>query len=207
MFRGEKYYSQKHLLPNLLLVLIFYSCAAKIGSFTATPATITKGDSILLNWKIKGKPVLMFDQRKIAHPKGDSIDILEFTLSVQKGDKVKYIKRQVPVLPEESSDRVVLLTNELHGDTLIAEGVKDTSLWSNFEIVSVSSISKKILFVIHDNRQGILESAGTSSDVWEGSKYSGFWRIMTILTEAEKKDSSIITGDLEIKALIRPIKK
>ena len=179
MFRHKEYYCPKRLIGNLILVFIFYSCAAKISSFTATPATITKGDSVLLNWKIKGKPVLMFDQRKIAHSNGDSIDILEFTLSVQKGDKVKYRKRQVSVLPEESSDRVVLITIELHGDTLIAEGIKDTSLWSNFEIVSVSSISKRTLFVIHDNRQAILESAGTSSDVWEGSKYSGFWRIMT----------------------------
>jgi len=63
---------------------------------------ITKGDSVILNWKVKGKPTLLFDERKIFRPSSDSLKILEFTLSVQRDRKTKYIKRQVSVLPKES---------------------------------------------------------------------------------------------------------
>lgn len=191
----------------LFLVLIFYSCAPKITSFTASPAAITKGDSVMLNWKIKGTPTLMFDQRKISHPGNDSLEVLEFTLSVEKGKKEKHIKRQISVLPNESMDKVVLATTDVKGDTLIAGGIKDTALWSNFEVISVSSVSHRNLLVMHDNIQAALDSLGTTSNAWEGTPYAGTWKIMTPLTEAEKKDATIIPGQLEIKALIRSFKK
>ena len=149
----------------------------------------------------------MFDQRKITHPPGDSLEILEFTLSVQKGKIEKYIKRQISVLPKESTDRVVLITTDLKGDTLIAEGIKDTVLWANFQIISVSSLSSRPLVVIHANRQSGLKSPEIPSDVWEGTPYAGAWKIMSILTESEKKDSTIIPGQLEVSVLIRPLKK
>lgn len=190
----------------LFLILFFYSCAPKITSFTASPATITKGDSVMLKWKIKGTPTLMFDQRKIAHPGNDSLDVLEFTLSVQKGKKEKHIKRQVSMLPNQSMDLVVLATNELKGDTLIASGTKDSALWSGFEIVSVSSASHRTLIVIHNNIKTTLDSLGTSSSAWEGTQYGGAWKIMTLLTDAEKRDSAIIPGQLEIRAVIRSFK-
>ncbi|MEO8821068.1 MAG: hypothetical protein ABI374_09520 [Ginsengibacter sp.] len=191
----------------LFLVLILYSCAPKITSFTASPAAITKNDSVVLNWKIKGTPTLMYNQRKISRPGSDSLDVLEFTLSVKKGKKEKHVKRQISLLTNESSDNVVLATNDVKGDTLIAEGIKDTELWSNFEIISVSSASHRSLIVLHDNIQGALDSSGTTSNAWEGTPYSGTWKIMTQLTEAEKKDSTIIPGRLEINALIRSFKK
>lgn len=191
----------------LFLVLIFYSCAPKITSFTASPAAITNGDSVMLNWKIKGTPTLMYDQRKISRPGNDSLDVLEFTLSVEKGKKEKHIKRQVSVLQNESMDKVVLATNDIKGDTLIAEGIKDTALWSNFEVISVSSASHRNLMVLHDNIQAALDSLGTNSNALEGTPYAGPWKIMTLLTEAEKKDSTIIPGQLEIKTLIRSFKK
>jgi len=191
----------------LFLVLIFYSCAPKITSFTALPAAITKGDSVMLNWKIKGTPTLMYDQRKISRPGNDSLEVLEFTLSVEKGKKEKHIKRQISLLPNESTDNVVLATNDVKGDTLIAEGIKDTALWSSFEVISVSSASHRNLLVMHDNTQASLDSLGNPSDAWEGAPYAGTWKIMTLLTEAEKKDATIIPGQLEIKAFIRSFKK
>jgi len=191
----------------LFLVLIFYSCAPKITSFTALPPTITKGDSVTLNWKIKGMPTLTYDQRKISRPGNDSLEVLEFTLSVEKGKKEKHIKRQISVLPNESTDNVVLATNDVKGDTLIAGGIKDTALWSNFEVISVSSTSHRNLLVMHDNIHAALDSLGTTSNAWEGTPYAGAWKIMMLLTEAEKKDSTIIPGQLEIKALIRSFKK
>jgi hypothetical protein len=195
------------LSGSLAFIIIFYSCTPKIFSFTASPPTITNGDSVILNWKIKGKPTLMFDQRKISHPGNDSLQVLEFTLSVEKGKKEKHIKRQVSLLPKESTDKVVLITNNLKGDTIIAEGIKDTTLWSNFEVISVSSASSRTLVVLHDNIQAELNSAGVASNVWKGVHYAGYWKIMATLTEAEKKDSTIIPGQLEIKVLIRPLKK
>lgn len=191
----------------LFLVLILYSCAPKITSFTASPAAITKDDSVMLNWKIKGTPTLMYDQKKISRPGNDSLEVLEFTLSVEKGKKEKHIKRQVSLVQNESTNNVVLATNTINGDTLIAEGIKDTALWSNFEIISVSSASRRTLLVLHANIPASLDSLGATSNAWEGTPYSGTWKIMTPLTEAERKDSTIIPGQLEIKALIRSFKK
>lgn len=149
----------------------------------------------------------MFDQRKIFHPGNDSLQVLEFTLSVEKGKKEKHLKRQVSVLQKESRDEVVLITTDLKGDTLIAEGIKDTALWSGFEVISVSNTSPRTLVVLHDNIQAALKSPGVASNVWEGTQYAGYWKIMTTLSEAEKEDSTIIPGQLEIKVLIRPLKK
>ena len=207
MNRRGKISSPVCQLQWIFWLFIFYSCAPKITSFTALLPTITKGDSVTLNWKIKGKPTLLFDQRKMAHPGNDSLEILEFTLSVEKNKKEKHIKRQISVLPAESMDNVILATTDLKGDTLIATGIKDTLLWNNFEVISVSSASKRTLIVLHNDIRSQLESSGVISNAWDGSKYCGEWKIMTILTDAEKKDSSIIPGQLEIKAIIRPLKK
>ncbi|MDQ2721194.1 MAG: hypothetical protein M3Z26_15710 [Bacteroidota bacterium] len=196
--------SKRCLLP--CFVIFFYSCTPKIN-FTASPAVITKGDSVLLNWKINGKPTLLFDRRKIAHPPDDSLEILEFTLSVQKGKKVKYIKRQVSVLPKGSADRVVFMTNDLRGDTLIAEGIKDTALWSGFEIISVYSLSSRPINILHAGKKSELKNPAIPSYAWEGTTYAGLWKIMSLLTEAEKQDHSTIPNQLEIKVLIRPRKK
>ena len=207
MNRRGKISSPVFQLRWIFWLIIFYSCAPKVTSFTALPPTITKGDSVTLNWKIKGNPTLLFDQRKITHPGNDSLEVLEFTLSIEKNKKEKHIKRQVSVLPAESMDKVILATSDLKGDTLIATGIKDTLLWANLEIISVSSASKRTLIVLHNDIRSQLDSSGVISNAWDGSKYSGEWKIMTILTDAEKKDSSIIPGQLEIKAIIRPLKK
>lgn len=188
-------------------LVIFYSCAPKITSFTALPPTITKGDSITLKWKIKGKPTLLFDQRKITRPGNDSLEVLEFTLSVEKNKKEKHMKRQISVLPPRSMDKVVLATTDLKEDTLIATGIKDSVLWANFEIISLSSASNRSLIVVHNDQRSVLDSSGIISYAWEGSKYSGEWKIMAILNDAEKKDSTIIPAQLTIKAIIRPLKK
>jgi len=194
------------LILFLVFISFFYSCAPKIN-FTASPAIITKGDSVLLNWKVKGKPTLMFDQRKISRPLNDSLEILEFTLSVQRGKKEKYIKRQVSILPKESTDQVTLITNEIKGDTLIASGIKDSTLWAGFEVISVSSLSGRPLIILHAGRESELKDSQIPSNLWEGTRYAGNWKIMALLTEAEKKDHSIIPNQLEIKVIIRPIKK
>jgi len=194
------------LILFLVFISFFYSCAPKIN-FTASPAIITKGDSVLLNWKVKGKPTLMFDQRKISHPPNDSMEILEFTLSVQRGKKEKYIKRQVSILPKESTDEVVLITNDIKGDTLIASGIKDSSLWADFEVISISSLSKRPLIILHAGRESELRDSEIPSNLLEGTHYAGSWKIMTLLSEAEKKDHSIIPDQLEIKVLICPLKK
>ena len=169
------------LILFLVFISFFYSCAPNIN-FTASPAIITKGDSVLLNWKVKGKPTLMFDQRKISHPPNDSMEILEFTLSVQRGKKEKYIKRQVSILPKESTDEVGVITNDIKGDTLP-------------------------LIILHAGRESELKDSEIPSNLLEGTRYAGSWKIMTLLSEAEKKDHSIIPDQLEIKVLISPIKK
>lgn len=186
-------------------LLFFYSCSPKI-EFTALPKSISKGDSVLLNWKIKGKPTLLFDQRKIAYPPNDSLEILEFTLSVQKNKKVKFIKRQVSVLPKESNDRVILMTTELKGDTLIAAGIKDSVLWKNYEIISLATVTSRSIMVTHANITAAITRAETASFIWKGKEYAGYWKFMSLLTVSEKQNHSMIPSFLEVRAIIQHTK-
>ncbi len=199
-------YVKKIFLLFSFIILVFYSCAPKI-QFIVVPPTISKGDSVFMNWKIKGQPTLMFDQRKIAHPPNDSLEILEFTLSVEKNGKVKYIKRQVSVLPAESSDKVTFSITGLQGDTLIADGTKDTLLWKNYEIISLSTVTGRPLIISHAGTVAEIKEPAVPSGTWKDKPYAGYWKIMSILTEAEEKDNTIIPNSLEIQAVIRPTKK
>ncbi len=193
------------LIKNLWLpasILIISSCSPKI-QFNASPPIITKGDSVFLNWKIKGEPTLMFDQRKIAHAPDDSLELLEFTLSVEKRGKTKYIKRQITVLPAQSVDRVALFTTDIKGDTLIAEGVKDSAAWKHFQIVSISSLSNDAFTVIHDGVTATIKNTDLPDGSWKNKNYAGDWIIMRQLSDAEKQDHSKIPGSLEIQVLIQ----
>lgn len=186
---------------SLSLLTLLIACTPKV-SLTVSPSVISKGDSVFLNWKVKGNPTMMVDTRKIARPPYDSTEVMEFTLSAKKGKKEKYVKRQVILLPGGSYDQLAFTVSGIRGDTLIAGGTKDLTAWKNYQVITLASASKRPLYVTHEGRSGLIGYTA-SGILWQGLPYAGYWKIETLLTPEEKLNHSEIPGLLLIKAFIR----
>jgi hypothetical protein len=198
------------LVLSLALIVVLNSCNPKIYCFTAEPAAVGSKDSVHINWKVRGKPTLMLDHIKIANPPADSLDLLEFSLYVKKGNKSPaHLKRQVTLLPDESFSVMVVRVDSLSpaGDSLVAVGINDSLRWKGVSISTIDNISNRALTIFHGGRTGTLPATSNNSDIWAGLPYADFWMIKSPLTEAEKKDHSLIPTRIPLKIKIQPTKK
>ena len=196
-----------HLIVRCTLYTLFVfsfavSCKPRIYSFIPSSQVITQDDSVQFTWDVRGKATLLFDQRNIARPNNDSLHVLEFTLVVKKGSHEAHQKVQISVVPKQTTDYLVFPVTSLNGDTLIASGVKDTMLWKGFSIASITSVNQRVLTVIHDDVQSVIEDTSTASIVWRGKPYSGTWIIKTLLTPAERNNHDLIPNRFQLKASI-----
>ena len=120
----------------LLLLVTINACKPEIYSFTANPKIITDRDSVHLHWAIRGNPELTFHQKKIPYPGGDSLQLLQFSLVAEKGgSRSAPSLLELSVLPMLYRDLFVLPITGRHGDTLVAEGVRD-NLYQDFQVES-----------------------------------------------------------------------
>jgi hypothetical protein len=141
----------KNLFIAIIVTGLFASCGPKIFSFTAEPKTVFSKDSVILTWKARGKPTMRFDQKHIANPPGDSLSLLEFTLVVEKGSKSPAHKTQsVKLLPPLSLQFMPVRIISISGDSLIAKGMTDTLVWSNYLVYSVTGTQNRQLLVTHN---------------------------------------------------------
>jgi hypothetical protein len=184
----------------------FAACKPRIYSFRATPATSSGTDSVRLDWKIRGQSSVLFSQRTIAQPPGDSIHILEFKLIAYRGKIDSFRTIQVPVIGDLSGDRVVFSVDTLVGDTVVAMGLKDTVRWRGYGISQVRGMVGRDLMVTHGGVTAFLKDT-VLSDAWSGKPYGGYWKIRTVLTEAEKKDHSTIPDRLTVTVIVRSSKQ
>src|ERR1700690_519935 len=145
----------------LFISVLFYSCKPSIRSFTVKPLTITSLDSVEATWDVSGAPTLLIHENTMVPDSARGIVIakyLELTLVVRKGGKEAKRMIQVTMLPSESSNEIVF-SNVLsaNGDTLIAKGEKNKLRWGDeFQIVSVASNSKRLLYVRHSGKNAVL---------------------------------------------------
>ncbi|MEO8861701.1 MAG: hypothetical protein ABI358_09770 [Ginsengibacter sp.] len=186
------------------LIFLCFSCAPKIIRFDATPLTISKDDSVLVTWKVQGKPVLIeHDKMPMDSSNAPGMYFKEFTLVVQKNKKEVKRKKQIIVLPGESKD-VIIFNTTLNGDTLIAKGISNPELWNNkFQISSVASASGRPIFATHENKTASLNASGILSKAFEGTPVSGYWELKSLLTPQEKKDMSLAPATLRINIIIQ----
>jgi hypothetical protein len=179
------------------------ACGPAIRYFVIVPQTITAGDSIKINWSVRGKPTMLLhiDSAVITgddpHP-----EYREFTLVSQKRKKEKRSFIQVIVLPEESEDDIVFSTIR-KGDSLIAAGEKNEIRWgTRFLLKTVSSGSGRTLQVSHGGKTVVLDKEGSGSVQFAGIPNSGEWEIRTAMSDREKADSTTIPAKLTIHSII-----
>jgi hypothetical protein len=191
------------LTASLCFMLIFTACGPAIRYFVIVPQTITAGDSVKINWSVRGKPTMLLhiDSAVISgddpHP-----EYREFTLVSQKGKKEKRSFIQVIVLPEESEDDIVFSTIR-KGDSLFATGEKNEIRWGTlFLLKTISSGSGRTLQVSHGGKTVVLDKEGSGSVQFAGIPNSGEWEIRTAMSDREKADSTTIPAKLTIHSII-----
>lgn len=190
-------------LFTIIIAVLLSSCGPKIFLFTAEPKTVSSRDSVILSWKARGKPAMRFDQRQIANPPGDSLNLLEFTLVVEKGGKNPAHKTQsVRLLPPLSLQFMPVRTVSIAGDSLIAKGIIDTWVWRNYFVYSVTNTSNRKLFVIHNGVSGEVTDSLTKSFAWKQLPFAGDWEIKTLLTKSEIQDRTKIPDRFILKVMI-----
>lgn len=184
----------------ILIFAICSSCKPAIHSFRVTPLVITGDQKIHIALDVKGTASLEYNE----HFSPDSIQLLDFTLIVNKGGKEERKNVQVQKLKSLAPLNITFATSKLDGDFVEASGENNNNQWSNFQIVSVSSVMSRDIMVSHSGRMAELKSDGSSSQNLSGTTAGGNWSLKTRLTTSEKADSSKIPQELKIRAVIKP---
>ena len=110
---------------------------------------------------------------------------------------------QVTVIPKNATTQIIFST-DLNGDTLVAADIKNPDRWGDrFEILSVASASGRELIVSHADKTAVLDKAGTTSTVFEGTPVEGRWVFKSLFTAEEKKGTVTPPTTLEINATIK----
>ena len=191
----------------LLLACCWLGCQPKVFTFTATPRIITAKDSVHLNWRTRGIATMSFYQDRIAHPPGDSADALEFVLVATKGGKESApFRQQVTVVAEQSRDALSFSLTGRDGDTLLASGIKDTTLYAGFEIVAATGLSHRTIILSHNGVTAMLPDSGVTVTTLQGLPYDGPWSLKSPLTPEEKNKTAPIPNTLDALFTIKPIK-
>jgi len=186
-----------------LLFITINACKPEIYSFTATPKIVTDRDSVHLHWAIHGNPELTFHQKKIPYPGGDSLQLLQFSLVAEKGGSRSAPRLlELSVLPQLYRDLFVLPVTGRHGDTLVADGVRD-SLYQDFQIESMTSVTGRKILVKHSNYQTMLYDSVTRSKTFKGVDYAGAWKFESLLTPAEKQNPKLLPTQFAIAFFIK----
>jgi hypothetical protein len=189
-----------------LLFVMFNACKPEIYSFSANPRIITDRDSVHLNWSIRGKPELTFHQRKIVYSGSDSLQQLQFSLvAVKGGSRTTPRLIELNVLPLLYRDIFVLPVTGRHGDTLVAESIRD-SLYKDFQIESMTSVNGRKILVERGMYQTMLYDSVTRSKTFRGLDYAGVWKVESLLTPEEKANSKLAPNQFAIAVYISPKK-
>ena len=196
--------------PSRLYVFLLFvtinACKPEIYSFTANPKIITDRDSVHLHWSIRGNPELTFHQKKIPYSAGDSLQLLQFSLVAEKGgSRTAPRLLELNVLPQLYRDVFVLPVSGRHGDTLVAQGFRD-SLYKDFQIESMTSVTGRKILVEHNTYQTIVYDSVTRLKTFRGVDYYGAWKFQSLLTPEEKLNASLIPKQFAIAVYIKPKK-
>lgn len=206
--KTNKYLSSSLAASILVVSILNCNCSEKpsINSFTVTThdtvnsRTITADDTLRVNWDVHGKPTLLVHEKQATD---SGVRNLEMILVVEKGSKEVNRNISVTIVPKNTATQITISTKR-HGDTLVAADIKSPGRWGDrFEILSVSSASRRSLIVMHANKTTVLNEAGTQSNAFEGTPVEGRWELRSLMTTDEKKDSTKAPEMLQINATIQ----
>ncbi|HEY2648575.1 MAG TPA: hypothetical protein VGI38_05255 [Puia sp.] len=190
----------------ILLVSVIVSCSPKIYSFSANPKIITENDSVHLSWNVRGTPGITYHQKKVRYLGADSLQLLQFILISTAGARVTSPTiLEIPVLPKLYRDILIFPVVSRHGDTLMANGIRD-SMYLNFKIESMASVNDRKMLVQHDVYQTMLYDSSKKSKSLQGLDYAGPWILQSLLTPDERANPKLVPDHLMIAVFIKPKK-
>ncbi|PWT74715.1 MAG: hypothetical protein C5B59_10520 [Bacteroidetes bacterium] len=193
--------STRGTILAICFALAATSCGPKIFYFRSNQYTIAGGDSVQLTWSVRGTPTLLA-YTDTAAPEEKRPEYRNYHLVVHKNGKEIMKQVQVIILPIVSEDDIVFSTIR-KGDSVIASGIKDTTRWGTFfKLQTVASGSGRTLTVMHGGKMVVLEKDRSSSAAFVGIANSGFWVISSPLSDAEKKDTTLVPARLKIHTVI-----
>lgn len=191
-----------------VLSVMVTSCKPKIDSFVTKSAgietkTITSDDSLEIDWKVRGKPTLLFHE--LIDSSGlEPEKFVELTLIVKKGKKEPARGLiMVQVLPPESSNTVVFDEAIFTKDSIIFKGIKSPSRWGNFFLIkTVKSTMGRPWTVYHEGKKIELTRDSIPSSGLQGLNLAGPWEFRSLLTPEEKSDPGKAPVEVRIQAII-----
>lgn len=197
----------KQIFGISLMLVLQAACSPKVHSFSADRYFTNHKDSVHLKWTIRGKPSLSFSENKTRNFKGDTITIYEYRLVALKGSKKSDPSIvQVTLLTPNFRDFVILNVIDKEGDTLVACGNKDTAIYHDIRISSISSLDKRPLFVNYKGIQAIVSDSNKINHSLDGLNYAGYWELRSVMTPSEKLNPAIIPNTFSIAVYIQSTK-
>jgi hypothetical protein len=185
------------------------ACQPKIYSFTAMPVAVYQLDSVHLDWKVRGRPMLQFIESSQANPPGDSLHLLVFRLVDSLGTRNPARQtREVYLLDAESRSFLVMRMDSLSvgQDTLIGICPNDPVRWQGMAIRSLQSLSERPLVITHAGRTAVLADTTARLAAWNGLPFGGDWEIRTALTAAERQDHRLLPTRIRLRTYLIPEK-
>lgn len=203
---------RRGISPALFFIahyILCNGCGPKVMSFRAGPCTtITKEDSIRFSWQARGKTQLIFYPVNAGDEQNPGKIYLMYKLVATKGGKAAASPNLGVVMVGDTVVDNIYINTRRVGDSAVAAGDKDSLVWgSQFRLETVASLSRRSLTVIHNGKSVELDGSGKASTALRGLVNSGPWTISTPLTDAEKRDTTLIPGRLMIKTIVVHAKK
>jgi len=183
-----------HIIWILVTLVLISACKPEIESFQASPRHICEGQEITLSWQIKGKAIL--GSQPPIDGTGPVSDIAtagfkprsdtRFILTVMRGGKNDYAEQDIVVFSNKVEQEIVIRTKPDGQGGLVAIETLKPEVWDDMiRVMSISSLSRRSIRVIHNGRSITLSGDGTSSEELKGQKLSGTWELRANLLPGE----------------------
>ena len=180
------------------------ACGPKVTSFRASPCTtITREDSIRFIWRVRGETQIVFHVEDAGDDENPQKRYLMYKLVARKGGKEAASPNLgITLVPDTVVDYVIIDTKRVR-DSAIAVDTKDTLVWgTHFLLDRVSSLSHRPMSIAHGGQTVVLDGSGTTSMDFRGLPNSGRWRMGILLTDAEKRDTTLIPAKLQVRTVV-----
>ena len=174
-------------LATAVLGVATSACGPTIRSFGVSPVVGCAGESVALDWDVRGHPgiELRLDPARgeegamsvAAEPAPDTLTVL---LVAERGGKEATREVAVLLAPTRFWRDVTFLSTRAAGDTVWAEGMV-AEKWRGFEIQEVAAApGTGPLHVTHGGRDAELTADGRSSLELAGLPLAGDWSLRSV---------------------------
>lgn len=180
-----------------IIISYSFSCTPKIYSFGPDNDTISDGDTIKLNWRTRGRPMLLVHEKKESDDPANISEnerLIEFILKFKNSSK--YSIKQVTITSNQIKDTLYFNHTNIVGDTMFA--ISQALPQNLFLINKVTSVMDRIIFVWHRGKMITLPENGSQSTELNTTSIGGEWKVGTLLTRMELSEPKLRPRVLKI---------